>query len=397
MTNSLDQKDLDKLRGSWNYPTSVRFGAGRGKELPEICRHLNMYKPLLVTDAGLVKQPFLAEVIKLNLAAGVPTAVFSDVKSNPTGANVEAGINVYRQGGHDGVIALGGGSALDAGKAIALMVGQKRPLWDFEDVGDNWRRVETTGMATTIAIPTTAGTGSEVGRASVIVDESCRQKKIIFHPDMLPAVVIADPALTQGLPPAITAATGMDAFVHNLEAYCALGYHPMADGIALEGMRLIKEWLPVAFSRGDDLVARSHMLVASSMGATAFQKGLGAVHALAHPLGALFDKHHGLLNAILLPYVLIRNKPVIEAKLAHVAHCLELSDPSFSGFMSWILEFRTLLNIPADLKAIGISAEKSASIGKMAALDPSAPGNPISFTPEQYADIFVNAVTGDMR
>jgi alcohol dehydrogenase class IV len=397
MMKSIDQKELDKLRGNWNYPTSVRFGVGRCKELPEICRHLNMHKPLLVTDAGLVKQSFLADIIKLNQAAGVPTAVFSDVKSNPTGANVQAGVDVYRQGRHDGVIALGGGSALDAGKTIALMVGQKRPLWDFEDVGDNWRRVETAGMATTIAIPTTAGTGSEVGRASVIVDESCHRKKIIFHPNMLPAVVIADPALTQGLPPAITAATGMDAFVHNLEAYCALGYHPMADGIALEGMRLIKEWLPTAFSRGDDLVARSHMLVASSMGATAFQKGLGAVHALAHPLGALFDKHHGLLNAILLPYVLVRNRPAIEAKLTHVARYLDLSDPSFSGFMRWILEFRAALNIPADLKAIGIGAEKSASIGQMAAQDPSASSNPIAFTPERYAEIFVNAVNGSLQ
>jgi len=396
MANSLDQINLDTLRGNWNYPTAVRFGIGRCKELPEVCRQLNMQEPLLVTDAGLVDQPFVADILKLNQAAGMPTGLFSEVKSNPTGANVAAGIDVYRRGAHDGVIALGGGSALDAAKAIALMVGQKRPLWDFEDVGDNWQRVKTEGMAPTIAIPTTAGTGSEVGRASVIVDESCHQKKIIFHPRMLPAVVIADAALTKGLPPAITAATGMDAFVHNLEAYCALGYHPMADGIALEGMRLIKQWLPIAFSRGDDLVARSHMLVASSMGATAFQKGLGAVHALAHPLGAVFDKHHGLLNAILLPYVLVQNRPAIEAKLTHVARCLEISDPSYSGFMNWLLEFRASLNIPADLKAIGIDVEESALIGQMAAQDPSASGNPVSFTPERYAEIFVAAVNGDL-
>ena len=397
MTNGVDSKDVDTLRGNWNYPTAVRFGVGRCKELPEVCRQLNIQEPLLVTDAGLVDRPFVAEIIERNQAAGMPTAVFSAVKSNPTGANVEAGVDAYRRGAHDGVIALGGGSALDAAKAIALMVGQKRPLWDFEDVGDNWQRVNIEGMAPTIAIPTTAGTGSEVGRASVIVDETCHRKKIIFHPRMLPAVVIADPLLTQGLPPAITAATGMDAFVHNLEAYCALGYHPMADGIALEGMRLIKEWLPVAFSRGDDLVARSHMLVASSMGATAFQKGLGAVHALAHPLGALFDKHHGLLNAILLPYVLVRNKPAIEVKLRHVARCLDLPDPSFSGFMSWVLELQASLNIPANLKAIGIGAEKSALIGQMAAQDPSASGNPVSFTPERYAEIFVDAVNGSLQ
>lgn len=396
MTNTLDPNALDMPRGNWNYPTAVRFGVGRRQELPELCRQLNMHQPLLVTDTGLVKQKFLAEILQLNQAAGVPTAVFSEVKSNPTGANVEAGIKAYHAGRHDGIIALGGGSALDAGKAIALMIGQKRPLWDFEDVGDNWRRVETAGMATTIALPTTAGTGSEVGRAAVIVDESRHLKRIIFHPRMLPAMVIADAALTQGLPPAMTAATGMDAFVHNLEAYCALGYHPMADGIALEGMRLIKQWLPAAFAHGDNLVARSHMLVASSMGAAAFQKGLGAVHALAHPLGALFDKHHGLLNAILLPYVLVQNRPAIEAKLTHAARCLELADPTFSGFMDWMLEFRAALNIPANLSAIGIRVEKSALIGQMAAQDPSASGNPIAYSPERYAEIFVNAVKGDL-
>ena len=339
MSSPIDINSSDRLRGNWNYPTNMRFGAGRIHELADACRQLNMTQPLVVTDAGLVKLPFVGEVTQTLAAAGLSCGVFSEVKPNPTGSNVAAGVKVYLQNHHDGVIALGGGSALDAAKAIALMVGQDRPLWDFEDVGDNYLRVNVAAMAPTVAIPTTAGTGSEVGRAAVIVDEHSHTKKIIFHPNMLPQIVIADPALTLALPAPITAATGLDAFVHNLEAYCSPAYHPMADGIALEAMRLIKEWLPKAFHHADDLTARSHMLVASSMGATAFQKGLGAVHALAHPLGALFDKHHGLLNAILLPYVLVANRPAIEARIIYVARCLELAEVFFDGFYHWLLAF----------------------------------------------------------
>ncbi len=394
MSNAIDITTLENLCANWNYPTAIRFGVGRTAEITEVCHALQISKPLLVTDAGLIKLSFVRDIVETTSAAGLNTGVFSDVKPNPTGKNIEEGVKVFQEGKHDGVIALGGGSALDAGKAIALMVGQSRPLWDFEDVGDNWLRVDPAGMAPTVAIPTTAGTGSEVGRASVIVDESQHSKKIIFHPDMLPKMVIADPELSRGLPSHITAATGLDAFVHSLEAYCAPGYHPMADGIALEGMRLIKEWLPVAFKRGDDLTARSHMLVASSMGATAFQKGLGAVHALAHPLGALFDVHHGLLNAILLPYILESNRVAIQDKLAHVARCLELEEYSFDGFFHWLLAFRQALNIPDNLQAIGLTSEKAEQIGELAVQDPSAGGNPIPFTAQQYTDIFTRAVTG---
>lgn len=358
MKNLIDITNTEQLQGNWNYPTIIHFGIGRINELAEHCRQQKIQNPLLVTDAELIKLPFVSSIIEQMKLIELPCEVFSDVKPNPTGSNITAGVQAFKQGQHDGVIALGGGSALDAGKAIALMAGQNRPLWDFEDVGDNWLRVNPDGIVTTIAIPTTAGTGSEVGRASVIVDEESKSKKIIFHPDMLPKVVIADPQLTQGLPPHITAATGVDAFVHNLEAYCAPGYHPMADGIAIEGMRLIKQWLPVAFAKGDDLAARSHMLVASSMGATAFQKGLGAVHALAHPLGALYDAHHGLLNAILLPYVLQQNKTAIEQRIIHLARCLDLADISFNGFFEWVLQFRHSLEIPETLQAIGISNEK---------------------------------------
>ena len=397
MTNKIDITTLNDLQASWNFPTSIHFGAGKISQLADICKTLKVNNPLMVTDAELVQQYFVKEIVQSNEEAGIKTAVFSSVKPNPTGSNVEEGVAVYKNGKHDGVIAIGGGSGLDAGKAIALMVDQNYSLWDFEDVGDNWTRINPDGMAPVIAIPTTAGTGSEVGRASVIVDEATISKKIIFHPKMMPDVVIADPVLTQGLPAHITAATGIDAFVHNLEAFCTPAYHPMADGIALEGMRLIKQWLPVAFENGDNLVARSHMLIASSMGATAFQKGLGGIHALAHPLGALFDKHHGLLNAILLPYVLLRNKPAIEEKIIHLARYLDLDDVSFSGFINWIIKFRQDLNIPDDLAAIDITLTKKTLIGSMAVQDSCAAGNPIKFSKDQYSEIFQSAVDGNLQ
>ncbi len=383
---------LQQLQGNWSFPTAVTFGVGTIRRLPDACREEGINRPLLVTDAGLAKLEFVTELIETSRQAGLETSLFCDVKPNPTGSNVEAGVEAYQQGRHDGVIALGGGSALDAAKAIALMVGQHRPMWDFEDAGDNWLRVNADGIAPLIAIPTTAGTGSEVGRASVIVDETRQRKVIIFHPGMLANRVIADPALTAGLPAALTAATGMDAFVHSLEAFCAKGYHPMADGIALQAMTLISKWLPLAFSEGDNLEARSHMLAASMMGAVAFQKGLGAVHALAHPLGAVYDKHHGLLNAILLPYVLQYNRPAIEGKVIHISRVLDLDEVSFEGFLHWILQLRKTLRIPADLKAIDIGAEQSKLIGEMASQDPSAAGNPVVLSAEQYSTLFVTAV-----
>lgn len=400
MANNIDITVLEDLQANWNFPTPIRFGAGKISQLADICNELQIKHPLLVTDQGLAGQSFIKDILQANEAAGVKTALFSGVKPNPTGANIEQGVEVFKKGNHDGVIAIGGGSALDAGKAIALMINQNYSLWDFEDVGDNWTRINTRGMAPVIAIPTTAGTGSEVGRASVIVDEATSSKKIIFHPKMMPNVVIEDPVLTQGLPAHLTAATGIDAFVHNLEAYCTPGYHPMADGIALEGMRLIKTWLPMAFKNGDDLVARSHMLIASSMGAAAFQKGLGGIHALAHPLGAVFDKHHGLLNAILMPYVLIRNKPAIEQKIKYIARYLDLNDVSFNGFMDWVVKFRQDLNIPNDLAAIDITPDialaKKDLIGRLAVQDSCAAGNPIQFSEDQYAEIFQCAAHGSL-
>ena len=396
MINKIDMMSEIDLKGNWNYPTLINFGIGSIESVYESCTKLKITKPLLVTDSGLVKLNIVTDLIKSIKSKGLNIQIYSNVKPNPTGDNVIQGVKEYHLQKCDGVIAMGGGSALDAGKSIALMARQKHSLWDFEDVGDIWLRVNPDGIAPCIAIPTTAGTGSEVGRASVIVDEMSQTKKVIFHPDMLPDMVIADAQLTQALPTHITAATGMDAFVHNLEAYCVNSYHPMADGIALEAMRLIKEWLPEAVTNGDNLVARSHMLVASTMGATAFQKGLGGVHSLAHPLGAIYDKHHGLLNAILLPYVLVKNKSVITEKLSHIAKCLNLDNNDFDGFFKWLLEFRKSLGIPDDLNSIGINSDKSELIGQLASIDPTASGNPISFTAEQYSEIFINAVKGNL-
>ncbi len=387
---------IENLQGNWNYPTAVRFGAGRAVEIGAACKELGMSNPLLVTDPGLASLPMVTDAVKNCEEAGLKCAIFSDVKPNPVGKNVDDGVAAYKAGGHDGVIAFGGGSGLDAAKAVALMVGQDRPLFDFEDVGDNWSRVKEDGVAPIVAVPTTSGTGSEVGRASVITDESNHVKKIIFHPKMLPSIVVADPALTTGLPPHITAATGMDALSHNLEAYCSPFFHPMAEGIAVEGIRLVKEYLPAAVADGSDMVARSQMMAASSMGATAFQRGLGGMHALAHPLGALYDAHHGLLNAILMPYVLVRNRAAIEGRMSRLAAYMGLEEANFDGFLNWVLDLRQTLKIPNDLGAIGIDDEKAELVGKMATEDPSAGGNPTQLTAEEYTETFLKAVKGDL-
>jgi alcohol dehydrogenase class IV len=383
-----------ELKGNWNYPTAIRFGAGRIKELPEACRALGMKSPLLVTDPALSKLPMIADAVKSCVDAGLGCEVYSNLQANPVEENVTGGVAVYRAGKHDGVIAFGGGSALDTGKAIALMVGQKRPLWDFEDREDWFTRVDVAGMAPVIAVPTTAGTGSEVGRASVITDTQAHTKKIIFHPKMLPSIVIEDPQLTIGLPPHVTAATGMDALSHCLEAYCAPSYHPMAEGIAVEGMRLIKEWLPVAVKDGRNIEARSHMLIASSMGATAFQKGLGAMHSLSHPCGAHLGTHHGLTNAVVMPYVLKWNRQAIEAKMERLAAYLSLDDHSFTGVLDWVLSLRKTIGIPNTLKDIGVSEEHALKLAPEAFADPSTGGNPLPMTTQDFAKLYRACISG---
>ncbi len=380
------------LKANWNYPTTIWVGPGRIGELPAACANLGITRPLLVTDEGLRDALMVTHAAQL-----VPgTRVFAGVRGNPVSANIDQGLAAYRLGNHDGVIAFGGGSALDVGKIIAFMSGQTRPLWDFEDVGDWWTRADPHGIAPIIAVPTTAGTGSEVGRAGVVINEATHQKKIIFHPRMMPGVVISDPELTVGLPPGLTAATGIDAFVHCFEAYCAPGFHPLADGIALKGMRLVQHFLPRAYDNGKDIEARSRMLAAATMGATAFQKGLGGVHAIAHPVGAYFNTHHGLTNAVLLPYVLVHNQTAIEAKLPVIASVLNLSGQPFEAVLNWTLAFRRRLNIPHALTDIGVTLSNPDTIGHEAALDPSAGGNPLPTDAAGYARIFRSAVKGDL-
>ena len=385
------------MNANWNYPTAIRVGAGRLPEVAAACKELGIKAPLLVTDPGLADLPMVQQAVSACANAGLDCAVFSAIKANPTGSNVAAGVTCFRQGGHDGVIALGGGSGLDAGKAVALMAGQSLPLWDFEDAGDNWTRANTEAIAPIVAVPTTAGTGSEVGRASVILHEAEKVKKIIFHPRMLPAIVILDPELTVGLPAGLTAATGMDALSHSLEAWCSPLYHPLAEGIAAEGIRLVHQYLARVVTEGTDIEARTHMLVASTMGATAFQRGLGAMHALAHPLGALYDAHHGTLNAVLMPYVLQANRSVIEVRLARLGRYLGLEDAGFEGFMDWLLALRSQIGIPGDLTALGIDDTQAALIGKMAAADPSAGTNPIPFSAGEYRALFLCALSGNLE
>ncbi|MEJ1160908.1 iron-containing alcohol dehydrogenase [Prosthecomicrobium sp. N25] len=382
------------LRANWNYPTAVRFGAGRVAELPDALAIAGIERPLLVTDPGITKLPMLDAVLTILKEAGKPAAVFSDVKPNPIESNVAAGVAAYKAGGHDGVVALGGGSALDAGKVVAFMTGQKRPMWDFEDIGDWWTRADPAGIAPVIAVPTTAGTGSEVGRAGVITNEKTHTKKVIFHPKMMPVVTICDPELTLGLPPFLTAGTGMDALAHCFEAYCAPGYHPMAEGIAVEGMRLVKDFLPRAVRDGSDIEARAHMMSAAAMGATAFQKGLGAIHAMSHPVGALYDTHHGMTNAVFMPYVMAFNRKAISDKMERLAAWLGLKKRNYKGVLHWVLELREEIGVPHTLEAFKVDDGRLDQIARMAVVDPTAGGNPVKLTKGGAKKIFRHALEG---
>ena len=367
------------LTANWSYPTAIRFGAGRISDLPEACATTGVKNPLLVTDKGLADLPITQSTLDIMAAAGLGRAMFSQVDPNPNEINVAAGLEVYRAGQHDGVVAFGGGSGLDLGKMLAFMRGQTRPLWDFEDISDWWTRADANAIDPIIAVPTTAGTGSEVGRASVITNSQTAEKKIIFHPKILPSVVICDPELTVGMPRFITAGTGMDAFAHCLEAYCSPHYHPMSQGIALEGMRLVKDYLPRVFSDGGDIEARAQMMSAAAMGATAFQKGLGAIHALSHPLGAMYHTHHGTTNAVVMLPVLRANRPAIETQLSAAADYLGISG-GFDGFYSFVTELISGLDIPPNLTALGVENPDIDAVVRASLADPSAGGNPIEMT-----------------
>ena len=374
---------------NWSYPTAVKLGGGRIKELADACKSLGMRKPLLVTDRGLASMAITQNALDILDAAGLGRAIFADVDPNPNEKNLGAGVKAFRDGGHDGVVAFGGGSGLDLGKAVAFMVGQTRPVWDFEDIGDWWTRAKTDGIAPIVAVPTTAGTGSEVGRASVITNSETHVKKIIFHPKFLPGVVIADPELTVGMPKVITAGTGMDAFAHCLEAYCSPFYHPMSQGIALEGMRLVKDFLPRAYGDGTDIEARTNMMAAAAMGAVAFQKGLGAIHALSHPIGAIYNTHHGMTNAVVMPPVLRFNRPAIEEKIERASAYLGIAG-GFDGFYDYVLSLRSQLGVPENLTAMGIKQDRIDELAAMAIEDPSCGGNPVPMTLENTRQLFLD-------
>ncbi|MEO0382423.1 MAG: iron-containing alcohol dehydrogenase [Pseudomonadota bacterium] len=375
------------ITANWSYPTAIKFGAGRITELPDACSQAGMTKPLLVTDRGLAGMEITTRALDILQAAGLGAAMFSDVDANPNEVNLAAGLEAYKAGGHNGVVAFGGGSGLDLGKMVAFMSGQTRPLWDFEDVGDWWSRADPDGIAPIVAVPTTAGTGSEVGRASVITNSATHVKKIIFHPKVLPTVVICDPELTVGMPKMITAGTGMDAFAHCLEAFSSPFYHPMSQGIALEGLRLVNENLPKAYRDGTDIEARAHMMSAAMMGAVAFQKGLGAIHALSHPVGAVYGTHHGTTNAVVMPACLAFNRSAIEDRLNKAAAYLGISG-GYEGFVSRVMELRQMLSIPTGLAALGVEESRLDELTAMAIEDPSVGGNPVEMTLENTRELF---------
>jgi len=378
---------------NWNYPTSIWFGEKRINEIQKACESLNIKKPLIVTDPGILKTDI---VEKINQSLNSKANIFSDVQSNPTGNNVEQGVLYFNANSNDGVIAVGGGSGMDVGKGIAFMAGQNRPLWDFEDIGDYWTRANSEVIKPIIAVPTTAGTGSETGRAGVCTNEKTQEKKIIFHPKMLPSVVILDPELTVPLPKTLTAFTGMDALAHCLEAYCSNYFHPLSQGIALEGMYMIKQYLIKAYEDGTNLEARGNMLAASSMGSIAFQKGLGAIHSLSHPVGAIYNTHHGLTNAVFMPYVLKKNRKAIEEKIIALSKYLNLKETSFDGFMKWILDLREKLLIPHTLKELINDNSKFEQMSVMAKDDPSTGGNPIKLESADFLDLYINSYNGNL-
>ncbi|AQZ51882.1 iron-containing alcohol dehydrogenase [Martelella mediterranea] len=368
-------------RANWSYPTAIKFGAGRIVELADACNSLGIRRPLLVTDKGLAGLPITRQALAILADGGLEAGLFSEVDPNPNENNLAAGVKAYIDGGHDGVIAFGGGSGLDLGKLVAMMPGQTRPVWDFEDIGDWWTRADASKIAPIIAVPTTAGTGSEVGRAGVLTNSETHVKKIIFHPKLLPGIVICDPELTVGMPRVITAGTGLDALAHCLEAYCSPHYHPMSQGIALEGMRLVKDNLPRVYADGNDIDARAEMMSAAAMGAVAFQKGLGAIHAISHPIGAVYNTHHGMTNAVVMPAVLRFNREEIEGRLKLAADYLQISG-GYEGFYNFVLEFRSALHVPDTLSAMGIKPDRIDELAAMAMEDPSTGGNPVAMTLE---------------
>ena len=376
---------------NWNYPTNIWFGVDRAKQIQEACNQLNVKNPLIVTDPGLLKTPIIDQI---NSDLSKKTTVYSEVQGNPTGSNVTNGVKVFLDGNHDGVIAIGGGSGMDAGKGIAFLAHQSLPLWDFEDIGDWWTKADSSVIKPIIAIPTTAGTGSEVGRAGVFLNEDNHKKKIIFHPKMLPEIAILDPSLTLNLPKGITAGTGMDALAHCIEAFSSPFYHPMAEGTAVEGLRLVKENIQEVYHNGINIEARAHMLVASMMGAAAFQKGLGAIHSITHPVNSLYHTHHGTTNGTVMPFVLNFNRSVIEKKFDRLAKFLNISN-GFEGVVNWIIELKKEMEIPETLKEMGVKKGDEVKLAPLAQEDPSTGGNPLEMSEGKFQELILNCIEGN--
>ncbi|MFL2534299.1 MAG: iron-containing alcohol dehydrogenase [Alphaproteobacteria bacterium] len=376
---------------NWNYPTNIWFGVDRAKQIQEACNQLNVKNPLIVTDPGLLKTPIIDQI---NSDLSKKTTVYSEVQGNPTGSNVTNGVKVFLDGNHDGVIAIGGGSGMDAGKGIAFLAHQSLPLWDFEDIGDWWTKADSSVIKPIIAIPTTAGTGSEVGRAGVFLNEDNHKKKIIFHPKMLPEIAILDPSLTLNLPKGITAGTGMDALAHCIEAFSSPFYHPMAEGTAVEGLRLVKENIQEVYHNGINIEARAHMLVASMMGAAAFQKGLGAIHSITHPVNSLYHTHHGTTNGTVMPFVLNFNRSVIEKKFDRLAKFLNISN-GFEGVVNWIIELKKEMEIPETLKEMGVKKGDEVKLAPLAQEDPSTGGNPLEMSEDKFQELILNCIEGN--
>ena len=375
---------------NWNYPTTIWFGENRHKDIQEACSSINIQNPLIVTDPGLLNTDLIE---KLNKSLKSQTKIYSDVQGNPTGSNVTNGVKVLLEGNHDGVIAIGGGSAMDVGKGIAFLAHQTKPLWDFEDIGDLWMKADSKSILPIIALPTTAGTGSEVGRAAVFLNEETKKKKIIFHPKMLPQIAILDPILSLGLPKNVTAGSGMDALAHCIEAFSSPFYHPMAEGTAVEGIRLVKENLLEVYNDGGNVIARANMLVASMMGAAAFQKGLGAIHSVTHPVNSLYNSHHGTTNGTVMPFVLEYNRSAIESKFERLGRYINISG-GLDGIIDWVNNLKKEMNIPHCLQDMGVQLGDEEKLSKLAFEDPSTGGNPLPMTVDKFKELLKICILG---
>ena len=360
----------------WSFPVPIAYGPGRLKEIAGFCRDAGMSRPLVVTDRGSAALPFLADLMRLLSEGGLHAALYSEISPNPRDDEIAGGRAMFRDGGHDGIIAIGGGSGMDGGKAIALTATNDIDLWAFEFEQTPPDMSAHAPFPPLITIPTTAGTGAETESTAMITDTAKGMKWCIWHAELKPALALLDPEITLGLPPHLTAWTGADALVHAIEAYCVPGFHPLCDGVALEGLRLVARWLPVAVAEPGNLQARGAMLAGSCLAGVAFLKGLGMVHAVSHMVGAEYDTQHGLTNAVLLPSVLRFNAGHIEDKVTPMAQAMGLTETGFDAVHAHICALLDDIGIPKTLADIGVSEDCAARIAAKALQDSAAGTNP---------------------